>query len=57
MKEFIEGVFMCIGIGMFYLSVSAMEHGATGWALAMFGCGVVFLMLMIALVCEPNQRR
>lgn len=57
MKEFIEGVFMCIGIGMFYLSVSAMEHGATGWALAMFGCGVVFLMLMIALVCEPKQRR
>lgn len=52
MKEFIEGVFMCIGIGLFYLSAGAMEQGNTGWSLALFACGFCFLALMLALTFE-----
>lgn len=52
MKEFIEGVFMCIGLGLFYFSAGAMEQGYVGWSLAFLFVGFCFLAMMLALVYE-----
>lgn len=54
MKEFIEGLLMCVGIGFFYLGAGATEKGYTLAGLIMFGCGFCMLCLMLALVVEKR---
>jgi tellurite resistance protein TehA-like permease len=51
-KEFSEGLFMCVGIGFFYLAAGSAEQGYVGWSLGFFGMGFFFLCMMLALVCE-----
>ncbi len=52
MKEFIEGLLMCLGVGFFYLGASAADQGQTAAGLIMFGCGFCLLCLMLFFAVE-----
>ena len=52
MKEFIEGLLLCVGVGFFYLGASAADQGQVAAGVIMSCLGFCALCLMLFIVVE-----
>lgn len=57
MRDFIEGVFLCIGVGLFYFAADANDSGHTSWAVWLVFGGSMFLILFFLLAVHHAERR
>lgn len=61
MKDYVEGLLLCLGVGLFYLAADANDNGRMDWALWLFVLGacllVVFLMVAATPVVKSDLRR
>lgn len=55
MKDFIEGLLLCIGVGLFYLAADTNDSGHTGWALWLFVAGAFFLLLFMLITIHHTE--
>jgi hypothetical protein len=56
MKNYVEGLLLCLGVGLFYLAADANDNGRINWALWLFVLGACFLVLFLFVSSTPTVK-
>lgn len=57
MKEFAEGMLLCVGVGAFYLAADANEKGNLTMAVVCLTVGIALLTLMILVASDRGRMK